>query len=145
MCGMVYVHTTENNDGSVEAECPNDLAKVGLTLIGIDDRDLDACWCCSHPDETLDAAGYLTAYDPVWSDYYQLAFDKRPRVELYDLKNDPNQVKNVAGQAEYKIIQAELNSKLIKVLTDTEDPRVMGDGSHFDKMPDIFKEWSYTD
>ncbi len=82
---------------------------------------------------------------PAYSDYYHMAFDKRPRVELYDLKKDPNQVRNVAGQAEYKRIQAELNNKLMKLLTETEDPRVMGDGSRFDKMPYIFKEWSYTD
>ena len=35
------------------------------------------------------------------SAYYELAYGKRPREELYDLKSDPHQVKNVAADPAY--------------------------------------------
>lgn len=80
---------------------------------------------------------------PNWSDFYHMAFDKRPREELYDLRNDPHQMKNVAGQTEHAQIQAELDRQLMSILTETGDPRVLGDGSRFDKMPYTFKKWIY--
>ena len=79
--------------------------------------------------------------NPLYSDYYHMAFDKRPRIELYDLKKDPHQETNVAGKATYSNIQTEMDKKLMKLLTDTNDPRVQGDGSRFDKMPYTFKKW----
>jgi arylsulfatase A-like enzyme len=85
----------------------------------------------------------LNRDNPTYSDYYHRAFDKRPREELYDLRRDPNQMNNVAGEQAYADIQAELDTKLMKLLTETGDPRVLGDGSRFDKMPYIFKDWSY--
>ena len=85
----------------------------------------------------------LNRNHPNWSDYYHLAFDKRPREELYDLRIDPHQMKNVAGQKEYADIRETLNLRLMKVLTETGDPRVQGDGSRFDKMPYTFEKWIY--
>ena len=31
----------------------------------------------------------------------------------------------------------------LAILTETGDPRVMGDGSRFDKMPYPFEKWTY--
>ena len=73
--------------------------------------------------------------DPEYSDYYAVAFDKRPREELYVLKNDPDQVHNVAEDPAYQRIKAHLNLQLMTELKRTNDPRVMGDGSTFDKSP----------
>ena len=39
--------------------------------------------------------------DPEWKSFYDLAYGKRPREELYDLKLDPHQVKNVATEPSY--------------------------------------------
>ncbi len=74
-----------------------------------------------------------------YSRYYHMAFDKRPREELYDLKKDPDQVRNVVGEKQYQSIQAELNQKLMEELRAMKDPRVMGDGSTFDNPPYIFE------
>lgn len=83
----------------------------------------------------------LNRNHPNYSDFYHLAFDKRPREELYDLRKDPHQMTNVAGQTNYAQIQAELEDQLISVLKETGDPRVAGDGSRFDKMPYTFEKW----
>ncbi len=83
----------------------------------------------------------LNRDDQTYSDFYHMAFDKRPREELYDLKKDPHQMTNVAGEQEYANVQTELDTKLMKLLTETGDPRVIGDGSRFDKMPYTFKDW----
>ena len=56
--------------------------------------------------------------------YFDYAFGLRPEIELYDLKNDPDQFHNVAGQKEYAATQAKLSSQLMNVLKKTGDPRV---------------------
>jgi N-sulfoglucosamine sulfohydrolase len=73
--------------------------------------------------------------DPKWKAAYQLAYGKRPRVELYDLKTDPHQVKNVAGQPRYAEIQAQLDRRLMDELRRTGDPRLIDDGKFFETPP----------
>ncbi len=67
--------------------------------------------------------------------FYEMAFDFRPGDELYDLKNDPDQTKNVATDPAYAEAKRKMETQLMKVLTEQKDPRVMGDGSTFDKAP----------
>ena len=67
--------------------------------------------------------------------YFDIAFGRRPAEELYDLRLDDDQVKNVAGEEEYTAVKAELAERLMSVLKETGDPRVTGDGTHFDKPP----------
>ena len=70
-----------------------------------------------------------------WKQYYDWAFSKRPMEELYVLVDDPDQVHNVAGNLKYRDVKSQLKSQLMKELETTGDPRVMGDGSTFDKPP----------
>ena len=63
--------------------------------------------------------------------YYQWAFGKRPAEELYDLSEDPDQVKNLAGESGYAEIQKKMAERLMSILKDANDPRVTGDGSTF--------------
>jgi arylsulfatase A-like enzyme len=72
---------------------------------------------------------------PKWKWHYDYAFGRRPRIELYDLKNDPDQLKNVAGQPQFAAAQKQLHTRLMAELKRTGDPRVSGDGSTFDKPP----------
>jgi uncharacterized sulfatase len=60
---------------------------------------------------------------------------KRPGEELYDLRKDPDQVKNVAADPAYAADKAKLSQRLLKVLTVAGDPRVTGDGGTFDRPP----------
>jgi len=57
--------------------------------------------------------------------YFRLAFDKRPAIELYDLRSDPWQLENVA--AKNPGAAAELDRALLDYLKKTGDPRVAGD------------------
>ena len=64
---------------------------------------------------------------------YKMAFDKRPAEELYDLKNDQDQLNNVAFREEYKEIKQELSNKLNDYLRNTKDPRIMGQNIIWDR------------
>ena len=89
--------------------------------------DMDAsptkAWLIAHRD------------DPAWKWHYDFAFAKRPAEELYDLANDPQQVKNVAADPAYTKQKQEYSARLMKLLTDAGDPRVTGDGKTFELPP----------
>ncbi len=92
----------------------------------------------AFPD--LDASptkAWLVAHrrDAAWKPFYDYAFAKRPMEELYDLAKDPDQVVNVAGDAQYAEIKERLARQLLHELAEAGDPRVQGDGSTFDKPP----------
>ncbi len=72
---------------------------------------------------------------PQWKAYFDRAYGKRPREELYDLKNDPHQVKNVAADARFAKVRAELEQRLMAELKRTQDPRLVDDGRFFETPP----------
>ncbi len=57
---------------------------------------------------------------------FNLAFGKRPAEELYDLRQDPDQMNNVAKLAAYQETKKMLAEKLHVYLKSTSDPRVVG-------------------
>lgn len=67
--------------------------------------------------------------------FFDFAVGRRPAEELYDSRNDPYQVKNVADDPDYRSERKQLSRRLMKVLKSTGDPRVTGDGSTFDNPP----------
>ncbi len=67
--------------------------------------------------------------------FYDRAFAKRAGEELYALRHDPGQTTNVAAEASFLVEKNEMSRRLMKVLTDTRDPRVTGDGEKFDRTP----------
>jgi arylsulfatase A-like enzyme len=73
--------------------------------------------------------------DPATTRFFELATAKRPAEELYDLKKDPDQLRNVAGQREYESDQKQLKSTLEKWMRDTHDPRISQDDDRWDKYP----------
>ncbi|GGF38157.1 sulfatase family protein [Echinicola rosea] len=67
---------------------------------------------------------------------YQLCFAKRPAEELYDLKKDPDQLINVAAQADYAEVLESLRQKLQQRLLELNDPRASDpDYDGFDNHP----------
>lgn len=95
---------------------------------------------------------------------FDLAFSKRPAEELYDLRTDPYQMKNIAADPDYREVKTRLEQKLHRYLTETGDPRVVGgemkwQGAEYfserDKRPvpssalrkelDLEAEYSYVD
>jgi len=70
-----------------------------------------------------------------WEWQYNYAFGKRPAEELYDLHKDPDEILNVADEPAYAKQKAELSARLLKILIEAKDPRVVGDGKTFDRPP----------
>lgn len=78
---------------------------------------------------------YAHRNDPSWQWHIQYAFGKRPAEELYDLSKDPDQVKNVAEDPAYAAVRAEMAQRLMKILTDAGDPRVVEKDCRYDRPP----------
>jgi N-sulfoglucosamine sulfohydrolase len=88
----------------------------------------------------LDASptkAWLVAHrqDPRWQWHYDYAFGKRPAEELFDLRKDPDQMHNVAGDSHYDAVRKELSARLLHILTEAGDPRVTGDKLTFERSP----------
>jgi arylsulfatase A-like enzyme len=102
------------------------------------DREVSEQTRTTLPDEDAGPAkAWLVARraDPRWKQLFDLAYGKRPREELYDLRRDPHQVRNVAGEAEYAEQRASLEKRLIDELRRTGDPRLVEDGRFFETPP----------
>jgi arylsulfatase A-like enzyme len=67
--------------------------------------------------------------------FYERAFGKRPARELYDLRKDPYELKNIAEDPAYAGVVKELEARLLAELKATGDPRAMGGGDEFDRYP----------
>jgi len=73
--------------------------------------------------------------DPKVKPLFALAFGKRPAEELYDLRKDPGQLRNVAGDPAYADARKKLADQLAAELAATADPRILGKGDVFDTYP----------
>ena len=73
--------------------------------------------------------------DKEWKPYFDRAFAKRPGEELYDLRVDPDQLKNVASDSGYETNRKQLADQLSKILTDAGDPRLVEKECRFEKSP----------
>ncbi len=73
--------------------------------------------------------------DPKWRDHYEWVYGRRPREELYDLRKDPDQTKNVATDPVHAEARAELEKRLLAELEHTGDPRMKEDGKFFETPP----------
>jgi len=66
------------------------------------------------------------------ADSINLTLNKRPGEELYDLRNDPHQMNNLAGKSEAKEIQKSLRDRADSLMQETNDPRLI---DAFDAAP----------
>ena len=73
--------------------------------------------------------------DPKVKPFYDHAYGKRPREELYDLNADPNQMKNLAGDPAQATTVKKLRNQLMSELKSTNDPRLIDDGKFFETPP----------
>lgn len=73
--------------------------------------------------------------DPAWAWHYQRAFAKRPAEELYDLRRDRDQTRNVAGDPAYAAHKARLAAELDTRLNAVRDPRLCESPVPFENPP----------
>ena len=64
--------------------------------------------------------------------YYELAFGKRPEIELYRVAVDPECLKNLANDGRYASTISELRARMEAALRNERDPRTLGKGAIFD-------------
>jgi uncharacterized sulfatase len=64
--------------------------------------------------------------DPSVAPLYALSFAKRPAEELYDTKADPDQLDNLADEADYADVKRRLAARLRRHLEEFDDPRLRG-------------------
>jgi uncharacterized sulfatase len=90
-------------------------------------HDIDAC-------PTLD---YLVEHrdDPEIRPYFLMAVDKRPADELYDIRNDPGCLHNLAGDIAHASARFGLAQQLLTYLRQTGDPRALGNGDIWETYP----------
>lgn len=72
--------------------------------------------------------------------FWQLNFDKRPAEELYNVKEDPFCMNNLATNTNFAAIKTKLSEEMTKRLTAQEDPRILGKGNIFDNYEYAGKE-----
>jgi len=84
----------------------------------------------SSPSKTL-----LMEREDEFRQFHQLAFGMRPAEELYDLRQDPGQINNVASLPEYSEAKNSLSDKLLQYTAKTSDPRALGKDAPWDFYP----------
>lgn len=65
--------------------------------------------------------------------FWQLCFGKRPAEELYDLKADPDCVRNLADDPAYAKQKQQLKQQMVAELKEQNDPRMFDRGNVFDE------------
>lgn len=70
---------------------------------------------------------------PAVKRFIPLLADARPREELYDTKEDPWEMNNLAGSPQHAPILARLKKQLEELQRRTKDPRITGDMQTFEK------------
>jgi len=73
--------------------------------------------------------------DPKVKPFFDNAYGKRPREELYDMIKDPDQMKNLASDPAYAETVNQLRTRLMNYLRETNDPRLVDDGKFFETPP----------
>ncbi len=69
--------------------------------------------------------------------YWKWNFGKRPTEEMFNIKNDPLCMVNIADKEEYRELKEEMKNQMISELTSQEDPRMFGNG-------EVFENYTYS-
>lgn len=77
----------------------------------------------------------LNQFNPNYQKEWELAFGFRPFEELYNVKEDPFEINNLADNPEYEKIRIKLAGIMDSIMDKTNDPRINNEDCKFDKMP----------
>ncbi len=92
-------------------------------------HDIDACPSLSFLIEHRD--------EPSIARYLKLATDRRPPVELYDVRSDPACLVNLADDPAHSDTRDQLEAQLNAYLAKTDDARVTGNGDIWETYPRV--------
>ena len=88
--------------------------------------------CDGSPTKTVLIQERTTASS---REFWQAAFGKRQSEELFNVKEDPYCLNNLAAHPMYLQAKQQLSEKLALELTRQKDPRISGEGDIFDTYP----------
>jgi arylsulfatase A-like enzyme len=111
-----------NLDGD-DPPTTEELTETTFVTLPDEDAGPTKAWIVSHRN------------DPEWKHFYEHAYGKRPREELFDLRKDPHQMRNVAADPAYAAVVADLRKRLLDELERSGDPRLIDDGKYFETPP----------
>ncbi|MEM1136631.1 MAG: sulfatase [Bacteroidota bacterium] len=97
----------------------------GFRTFGVGYADIDGSPTKTYMFENQEEVG----------DLFKLGFLKRPKEQLFHIKNDPHCLYDLAENSEYLEIRSELALKLDEQLLQQKDPRAMGNGDIFESYP----------
>jgi arylsulfatase A-like enzyme len=100
-----------------------DLAKTTFLTIADDDAGPTKAWFIG------------ARKSPEWAALFDKFYGQRPKFELYDLRADPDEMRNVADDASYAPTLKEMTDRLFTILRETGDPRMVEDGKFFETPP----------
>jgi N-sulfoglucosamine sulfohydrolase len=112
-----------------------------LPLYGIDENgEHQSAWAFTDIDAAPTKSYIIeNRQDETVRPYFDLAHAKRPEYELFDIKNDPFNLTNLAGNPEFAAVEQELKQVLVAELKKSEDPRVVG---HDKEVFDLYIRYS---
>lgn len=82
--------------------------------------------CDGSPTKSLLLGGF--------DEYYRMSFGKRPAEELYLVKEDPDNVTNLAADPSYAITKRQLRERMEEALRGEGDPRTLGHAEVFETI-----------
>ena len=90
-----------------------------------------------HDEDASPTKEYVVRHrnDPQVRPLYELAYGKRPAVELYDVVADPDQMNNLAASPEHGEVRERLLTRLNEKLIESGDPRMIDGGRYFETPP----------
>ncbi len=96
-----------------------------ITFVTLPDEDAGPtkAWIVQHRD------------DSQWQSVFEKAYGLRPREELFDMRQDPHQMHNLADDPAYSSVLGDLRERLMNELRRSGDPRVVDDGEFFETPP----------
>lgn len=83
----------------------------------------------------------VTRDDPQTHQYWEWNFGRRPEEELYNIKEDPDCINNLADQSSYQDIKETLKSQMTNELKQQDDPRIFHRGYIFDNYTYADDKW----
>lgn len=99
-----------------------------LPMYGIDENGIHHSeWAFTDIDSSP-TKSYIVEHhnDENIKPYFEWAVAKRPQIELFDIKNDPYCLTNLAGNPKYADVEKEMKDALMSELKKSKDPRVVG-------------------